>query len=232
MATTLATLNTNLGYHLGCTLAATGTRWTTPQTTVLLNHALKKVVAELLAAKCWHLLRELEDEVEYTLTGATSYNMYTALGNSTDYQAFIGGRIGQYTVREATIEEEHRTQSSHEYEPTALTPWIIFFDYDSTENHGNLPVFRIKPSATTGTFYIRYLKNSPTMASGESAVNFPLPPHCEEAVLFLAAAYCWSGDRNGEEFNRFYQLHKAEMTDLITQYEQPIYSDVYNEPIT
>lgn len=229
MATAIATLQTSLGYHLGCTVSATS-RWTSTQTAALLNQALRKVVADLYAAKCWKLLNTLEEEAEYTLTGATSYEVYTAIGDSTNYQAFIGGRIGQFPVREATIEEEHKTQNAHEYEPTALTPWIIFYDYDSTEEHGGLPVFRIKPSALTGTFYFRYLKNSPTMVS--TTVLSPLPVQCDDAIMFLAAAYCWSGDRNTGEFSRFYQLHKSEMTDLIGKYEQPVYYDVYHQSET
>jgi hypothetical protein len=225
MATTLANLQTSLGYHLGCTISASS-RWTTTQTAALLNQALRKVVAELIAADCWKLLHELEEEAEYELDGSTSYNVYTAIGNSTNYQKFIGGRIEQFKVREATIEEEDKTQNSHEYEPTAVTPWIIFYDYDNTSEHGNLPVFRIKPSALTGTFYFRYLKNSPTMASGDTAVNSPLPVICDDAVIFLAAAYCWSGDRNGQDFARFHGLYKSEMADLIAEYEQPIYSGV------
>ena len=63
MATSLATFQTNLGYHLGCTISSTS-RWTTTQTAALLNQALKEVVANLFTAKCWHLLRKLEEEVE------------------------------------------------------------------------------------------------------------------------------------------------------------------------
>ena len=230
MATTLANFQGLLGYHLGCTISSTS-RWTTTQTAALLNQALRKVIADLYAAKCWHLLRELEEEAEYTLDGSSSYNVYTVIGNSTDYQAFIGGRINQFKVREATIEEEDRTQNSHEYSPTPSSPWIIFYDYDSTADHGNLPVFRIKPTATTGTLYFRHLKNSPTMESS-TPVNSPLPAQCDDAIMFLAGAYCWSGDRNSQDFARFYELHKNEMTNLIGKYEQPVWSGVNNEPIT
>jgi hypothetical protein len=226
MATAIATLQTSLGYHLGLTISSTS-RWSSDQTAALLNQALRKIVAELYAAKCWKLLNVLEEEAEYTLDGSSSYSVYTAIGSSTNYQGFIGGRIGTARVREATIEEEYKTQTGGEYEPTALDPWIIFYDYDSAEGHGSLPVFRIKPSALTGTFYFRYLKVSPTMVS--TTVLCPLPVECDDAIVFLAAAYCWSGDRNSGEFSRFHQLYKSEMAALIGKYEQPVWYDAYYE---
>ena len=226
--TSLATLRTNLGYHLGTTISTTS-RWTTTQANALLNSALKKVVSKLFAARCWELLAMLEEEAEYTLTGDDSYSVYTVIGDSTDYQGFIGGRVGLYRLRVATIEEEHRTQLLGEYEPSAVNPWIIFFDYDSTEGHGNLPVFRIRPKSLTNTLYFRYLKNAPTMSD---TIDSCLPTVCDDAIIFHAAAMCWSGDRNTQEFARFWQLYLTELQDLRTQYEQPIFFDVRNLPVT
>ena len=226
MATTLATLETKLGYHMGLTLSST-TRWTTTQADALLNDAMKEVVRELHAAKCWKLLRELQKEATYTLTGATTYNVYTILGSSTDYYAFLNAKLDSYKVREVTIEDEDRIQANGEYYPTGSYPWICFYGYDSTENHGNLPVVRIRPSGSTGTLYFRYLRVPPTMGASASSC---LPAECDNALIFLAASWLWSGDRNGEDSSRFYQLYQNEINRLIAKYEEPVYYDVNFQP--
>ena len=230
MSTSLATLETDLGYLLGCTISTTS-RWTTTQVDVYLNRAQKKVVDELIAAKCWKLLREIQKEAEYTLTGTTSYNVYTVIGSSTDYYAFVGGKVDYHKLREVTIEDEDKIQATGEYYPTGTDPWICFYGYDSTTNHGNLPVVKIRPSSLTGTLYFRYLKAPPTMQTTETAVACCLPAMCENAILFLTAAWCWSGDRNTTESSRYYQMYQKEIADLIGKYEEPSWDGVDNRPV-
>ena len=224
MATSLTEFQTLLGYHLGCTISSTS-RWTTDQTKELLNQALKKIVNELYLNRCWKLLRVLEDEAEYTLTGSESYNVYDVIGD-TDYLGFVCGTVDGYPLYEKNAEEEYTLMWEDGHIPTATNPWIIFYGYDSTEGHGNLPTFKIRPITLTGTLKFKYLKNPPAMNSSPQ-VDSCLPEVCDNAILFLAAAYCWSGDRNSGEFSRFYQLYKKEIEDLIAKYSEPFYHSTY-----
>lgn len=231
MGTSCAQLTTDLGYFIGVTIGSTS-RPTTTATERLLNKGLEKLCLRLYDRRCWKVLHELHKEATYTLTGATSYDVYTVIGSSTDYFGYVNGRLGEYPLTEVTIEEEHKIQSGGEYDPSASDPYICFFAYDSTAGHGNLSKVKIRPYASTESLTFRYLRRPPTMQAASTAVASCLPGECDDAILYYAASLHWAGDRNSEEFSRFRALYNDEVDKLVTKYEEPVYESPTYRPVS
>lgn len=225
MGTTCSQLTTDLGYIIGVTIGASS-RPTTTQAERLLNKGLIKLCLKLYDRRCWKVLRELQKTAEYTLTGATSYNVYTILGSSTDYLGYVSGRLAEWNLNEVSIEEEHKIQTSGEYDPKATDPYICFWGYDTAAGHGNLPVVLIRPSASTEILYFRHLIRPPTIKSAVTAVDSPLPSECDDALIFYAASMYWAGERNSEEWGRFRGMWNDEVDKLIAKYEEPLWKEI------
>mgnify|MGYP001559595816 CR=1 FL=1 len=230
MGTSAANLTADLGYIIGQTIGASS-RLTTTAAERLLNKGQDKLVLKLYDRKCWRPLHELHKEASYTLTGATSYDVYTVIGSSTDYFGFVNARLGTSFVDEVTIEEEYRIQSGGEYDPSADRPYICFYGYDTASGHGNLPKILVRPYTSTEILYFRYLKRPTTMQAATTAVAACLPSECDDAMLFYAASMTWAGDRNSEEFSRFRALWNDEVDRLIMKYEEPVFHDVRYQPV-
>lgn len=217
MGSPLTDLITKTGYHLGMTITSTS-RWSTDQVTSFLNDALKEVVKQLYNAKCWRLLREIERTHTYTLDGTGSYSVYDVIGD-TDYYGFVKAEWSTRKLREIVMNMALEV----EYELITTTPGIYFYGYDDESEHGNLPLFKIVPSGLTGDLKFYSLKNPPTM---DAETKCCLPDVCDNAIIFLTCAWCWSGDRNSEQYLKFNSMFEKQMANLITEYEEPYWGEL------
>lgn len=223
----LSVLQAKVGYNLGYTLSTT-TPSTTTMITSFLNDGVDTVLEELFARKCWDLLTQLHEAKEYTLTGATSYDVYTVIGSSTDYYGFIsygGGRtasrLGEYPLTKVSIEEEHKIQSGGEYYPSSSDPYICFYEDDTTSEHGNLPKFKIMPYESTEVLYFRYL-SKPTVMS-DAAHTTELSVLCDNAVVWYATKMGEYRGANPQMKGMAEQNYQDEMNKLTGQYEEVVW---------
>lgn len=213
MKSSIEDLRTQVGYYLGCTISQTS-RWTQAMVDDMINNAIKKIVSDLYEARCWKLLRELQEEKSYILDGSTSYNVYDVIGGD-DYYGFISdglntaSHIDNSPLYEISIYDEKKLAFS------PGVPLICFYGVDTTSK---IPVFKIIPHTLTGTLYFRYLKNPPR---ADESTPCCLPKICDLGIVFLVCAWCWSSDRNSEEFMRFIQLYNNELNGYIRNYSEP-----------
>lgn len=221
MATSLSTMLTDLGYLIGMTIS-TSTNPSTTSASAHLNASLKKVVGDLLLGRCWEPLGLLTKEAEYTMDGSTEwYSLYTLLGSSDDYYAFVGGTMGDYPLHVVTIEEEAKTKVIGEYAPSTSVPYMLFWTYDATNN---MPKVGFRPYTSTATVYLRYLRKPPTMDTS-TPVNSCLPEYCDPAILYYAAFLSWSGYREVTERQMWTQMYQAEIEKLRANFSHPTAED-------
>ena len=223
----LSVLQAKVGYNLGYTLSTT-TPSTTTMITSFLNDGVDTVLEELFARKCWDLLTQLHEAKEYTLTGATSYDVYTVIGSSTDYYGFIsygGGRtaskLGEYPLTKVSIEERHKIQVGGEYCPNASNPYICFYEDDTADSHGNLPKFTIEPYTSTAVLYFRYL--SKLTAMSDAAHTTELSVLCDNAVVWYATKMGEHREANPQMQAMSEQNYQRELNKLIGQYEEVVW---------
>lgn len=226
----LSALQAKVGYNLGYTLSTT-TPATTAMITSFLNDGVEELIAEFFNRKCWKLLTQLHEEAEYTLTGATSYDVYTIIGDSTDYYGFISygdgrtaSRVGVYPLSEVSIEEEHKiqtTNTSGDYFPNASNPYICFYEDDTATGHGNLPKVKIEPYTSTETLYFRYLSKATAMSADASTPD--LSTVCDSALVWYATKMGEYRQANQQMQAMADQNYQRELNKLIGKYEEVVW---------
>ena len=229
-------LQSRVGYNLGYTLSAT-----TPATSTMvkqwLNDAVDYVVAKFYKRFCWKLLHELQKEAIYPLTGASSYDVYTVIGNSTDHYAFISNgagwtasELGVSPLDEISVKQYNKILAG-QYYATESRPLIYFYEYDTATNHGNLPKFRIRPEASTETLYYRYLRHPTTMVD---AGDLPcvLGDICDNILVNYATAQGWRREREMQQYSLSKGEFEAELNELIGKYEEPVWDAPRTDPFS
>ena len=228
-------LQARVGYNLGYTLSDT-TPVTTTMAKQFLNDAVDYVVAKFFKRQCWKLLHELHKEKEYTLTGADSYDVYTVIGNSTDYYGFISdgdgwtaSELDVFPLREVSIRNYDKVTEAGEFYPTDSRPYICFYEFDTESGHGNLPKFRIRPSSSTQTLYFRYICN-PTAMSADASLS-GLGDICDNLLVNYATARGWRVERNREEYAISWGEFQSELNELVGKYEESYWDAPRTDPV-
>jgi hypothetical protein len=169
----------------------------------------------------------LMKEAEYNMDGSTEwYSLYTVLGDSADYYDFVSGTMGDYQLRLCTIEEEHKLKTDGEYYPTVSQPYMVFWQYDATND---MPKVGFRPKSATETVYLRYLRKPVTMDGSNDSC---LPEYCDDAILYYAAYLSWAGYREITERQMWLNQYKEELRGLIEKYAQNVWGDVWYHPVS
>lgn len=223
-----STLYARVGYSLGYTLSTT-TPVTLTEGKQFLNDGVDFIFAQFYGNKCWKLLQQHQKEVSYAMNGSsTSYDLYTILGNSTDYYGFINAQLGDFPVREVSIEEYYKIQNSGEYYPTCNNPYLCFFEYDTAEGHGNLPKVRVRPTSSTATLYFRYFIHPTAMSSDANTSG--LGDICDNLLVLYAVAMGWMKMREPQMYVSTWQIFRDELDKLIAQYREDVYFGLNYSP--
>lgn len=208
----------------------TNNRWTAAEKTLAVNKAIKYVADYFIAHKCWEPLAPLQIKATYTLVAAQSeYSVYTVIGSSTNYKCFIK-LIWMYRgLREVTIEEEEKIISGGEYDPTCDRPYIRFWGYDSTANHGKLPKFEIKPTpGSADTIYYYYLKNVTDLSAD---ADIPEILGCDPLIEEVAELFLTIKDRDTQESGLLFKTVDDKLQKIVTIHEKPTFHEVEWEQV-